>query len=67
MIYHLMQLEVPLSSDKRLHFGQKDKVARFLSPDNHKKVFKEVVSNGEVVQYVPFTDFMTYLLKQELS
>ena len=67
MIYHLMQLEVPLSSDKRLHFGQKDEVARFLSPGDFKKVFKEVVSNGEVVQYVPFTDYVTYLSKQELS
>ena len=61
-----VQLEVPLSSDKRLKDPNKADVAHFLSHDNHKKVLKEVVSNGEVVQYVPFTDYMTYLSQENL-
>ena len=68
MLFYLMlyvQLEVPLSSDKRLKDHNKADVAHFLSPDNHMKVLKEVVSNKEVVQYVPFMDYMTYLSQEK--
>jgi hypothetical protein len=61
------KLEVPLSSDKRLKDHNKGDVARFLSPDDHKLVLKEVVSKGNAVPYVSFTDFMTYLSREKLS